>query len=287
MASAGMGMGTGAKTGYNQENKARIDDANARRDRIKTTNADGTINQAGAEAKQRMNDYAGGIFANKKDVRKSFMEKDMAEAEEQDKKLAALDRRTGEARQNKYYDEKDPAMKQQMLEHDMAQAEIENKKRNEGPIKYSVIQPHETYTLEPKTNAKYVSHNENDIEYDQLTIKKNPTYTDSTEETKTTEKPGFLKTADDLILERDKRIKAEKETTSTTQNSKTATPSGQASSQQNTAEGGLSLETEAQANIRMTFAEQMKAKTGKKSDSPELKLVEKESDTAIDKRKAI
>jgi hypothetical protein len=38
MANAGMGMGTGGKVGYEQENKARIEDANARRDRIKTTN---------------------------------------------------------------------------------------------------------------------------------------------------------------------------------------------------------------------------------------------------------
>lgn len=126
MKKAGMGMGTGGSMGYNQELKAKVDDRLARFGRIKTENKDGTINQEGAEAKRRFYTKAGGVFTDKEKVREALMEKDIEGAEKQDKKLGAYDKLVGEKRQNYLRSEKDPAMKQQMLEHDMSQGEITN-----------------------------------------------------------------------------------------------------------------------------------------------------------------
>jgi hypothetical protein len=128
MSNLGMGMGAGSKLGFEKEREETIKDANASRDRIKTTNTDGTINQSGVEAKQRMHSYAGGIFADKNAVRKSFIEKDLTEAEKQDDKLKSYDKSSMEKKQNYLRNEKDAAMKQQLIDHDTAKAEALNKK---------------------------------------------------------------------------------------------------------------------------------------------------------------
>ncbi len=133
------GMGTGSKMGYEKELDSKIQDRKERYARIKTENADGTTNEDGAKAKQNFFASQGmvggnkfskalGFAQNKEKVGNALASADREQAEAQDKKMAAYDKRTGEAKQEKFYTEKDQAMQNQMIESDRAKAEAENKK---------------------------------------------------------------------------------------------------------------------------------------------------------------
>ena len=83
----GMNIGTGGKTGYQQNLDAKIKDRMERGARITTINKDGTVNQAGVEAKRKFYDRAGGVMMNKDKVREALMEKDVEEATTDDSKF--------------------------------------------------------------------------------------------------------------------------------------------------------------------------------------------------------
>jgi len=141
----GLSMGMGANTNYEKELDSKIQDRKERYARIKTENADGTINEDGARARQKFfaNQGAGGgskfskalgisktldIVQNKNKVGEALISMDKEKAEAQDKKMVAYDKRTGAAKQEKFYTEKDQATQNQMIESDRAKAEAENKK---------------------------------------------------------------------------------------------------------------------------------------------------------------
>jgi hypothetical protein len=135
----GLSMGMGANTNYEKELDSKIQDRKERYARIKTENADGTTNEDGAKAKQNFFASQGmvggnkfskalGFAQNKEKVGNALASADREQAEAQDKKMAAYDKRTGEAKQEKFYTEKDQAMQNQMIESDRAKAEAENKK---------------------------------------------------------------------------------------------------------------------------------------------------------------
>jgi hypothetical protein len=122
MGKIGMGMGTGNKLGYDQALKATVDDRVARYGRIKTENDDGTINMAGARAKQRFYSTGGvGFSDNRTAVQKAFKEKDTAEANDDNRKVATYNKLTGDKRQNNFYSQT-PSVKNEMLGMDKARA---------------------------------------------------------------------------------------------------------------------------------------------------------------------
>lgn len=135
----GLSMGMGANTNYERDVDARVQDRKERYARIKTENADGTINEDGAKAKQNFFASQGmvggnkfskalGLSQSKDKVGNALTSADIEQAEAQDKKMVAYDKRTGAAKQEKFYTEKDQAMQNQMIESDRAKAEAENKK---------------------------------------------------------------------------------------------------------------------------------------------------------------
>lgn len=141
----GKGMGAGSDSNYEKALDAKIQDRKARYGRIKTENADGTINQAGALAKQNFYTKQGmigegkfskafGVIQNKNKVGEALFAVDKEVAQKQDKTLESYDKRTGETKQNYFRAEQDQAMKNQMLEHDKAQAEM-GKTEQGQPIK--------------------------------------------------------------------------------------------------------------------------------------------------------
>lgn len=171
----GLSMGMGTNTNYEKELDSKIQDRKERYARIKTENADGTINEAGARARQKFfasqGDVGGskfskalGVVQNKNKVGEALINMDKEKAEAQSKKLAAYDKRSGEAKQEKFASETDQAMKQQMIESDRAKAEAENITQENSkygtPIEYKKMEIPKSedegkINLVPKNNIEY------------------------------------------------------------------------------------------------------------------------------------
>jgi hypothetical protein len=116
------GMGAGHGGGYDQDTDAKIKDRQARYGRIKTTNADGSVNAAGVEAKQRFFEsqagkrfYEVGEGGSRARLRETLTNEAMEEAEKENKKVDRYVGKSSDEREKMLKTEKDPTTKE-MLE---------------------------------------------------------------------------------------------------------------------------------------------------------------------------
>lgn len=138
----GLGIGMGANTNYEKSVDARVQDRKERYARIKTENPDGTTDQAGAEAKRRFHENAGGSLFNKKEIKKELTENDLESAVQENKKfdadasLAANAGKilTGKEKQDFFYKE-NSTVQSKMIESDREIAEKMNEKIDDNKLK--------------------------------------------------------------------------------------------------------------------------------------------------------